>query len=315
MPEPIVAPVVPQTPTAAVPFVPPAPSSVPVARPNLPVGHQDVSDLIAPPESAEYVAKMLAVADANDALNNTGKALSPEMLAQFPDKFKNAADPMAAMLASYKELEKKLGGPQTTPAEADPAKPAVTTPPAAVPSPGTPVEEVKSYLTETGIDFDALNATFTAQGSFTDAQYAELGEVGLPKHVVDAYITGQKAVMDKRTNDILSTAGGREAYVEMITWAKDALPPAEIQAFNEIVQGGNDAHIKLAITALSSQFKAGGPPKLLQGSTTNPGTTVTGYASENEVVQAMADPRYRTDVAYQREVAVKMSNSKGIFGG
>ena len=315
MPEPIV----PQTPTAAVPFAPPAPlpvpspSSVPASRPHLPVGHQDVSDLIAPPESAEYVAQMLAVADANDAVNNSGKALSPEMLAKFPDKFRNAADPMAAMLASYTELEKKLGGTQTP--LVDPKKPTVTTPPATAPEPGTAIEEVKSYLTETGIDFDALSATYTAQGAFTDAQYTELGEVGLPKHVVDAYITGQKAVMDKRTNEILTSAGGREAYVEMITWAKDALPPADIKAFNEIVQGGNDAHIKLAITALSSQFKAGGPPKLLQGSTTNPGTTVTGYASENEVVQAMADPRYRNDVAYQREVAVKMSNSRGLFGG
>jgi hypothetical protein len=42
------------------------------------------------------------------------------------------------------------------------------------------------------------------------------------------------------------------------------------------------------------------------------GSTSAGFRSQNEMVAAMTDPRYKADPAFRREVAMRMANSKFI---
>lgn len=290
----------------------------PATAVNLPVGFQ--TDLgVIPAQDANYVAQALELEAQNAALNNPLPNINDEFIAKLPEKFRNAANPLEALLASYQHLEGKLGSPSAS-GEGNSGKPVdtgSTTAPTTIepPSANSPASDVKAYLTDNGVDFDALSATYQAQGSFTDAQYAELAEVGLPKHVVDTYIAGQQAVVAQQQNEVFSVVGGQERYMEMINWAKDNVSAGEVAAFNSIIKSGDVGQMKLAIMALNAQYKAGGPPKLMTGSTNSPSATVDKFNSEAEVVAAMMDKRYQNDVAYQQMVAKKLANSHGVFGG
>jgi hypothetical protein len=67
--------------------------------------------------------------------------------------------------------------------------------------------------------------------------------------------------------------------------------------------------VKLAVNALKGQYERanGTEPKLVEGKTS--GTSEQGYASWAQVTEAMSNPKYAKDPAYQAEVKAKLANS------
>jgi hypothetical protein len=236
------------------------------------------------------------VAAAGSETSTTPPADRPAWL---PEKFATAED----FAKSYTELEKKLGTGTTPPADKT-AAPTLEVP--------KTEEGARAQVENAGLNFDEINAEFAKDGKLSDATYEKLSKAGINKGVADGYIAGQQALAAQIRTEVFTAVGGEEAYTEMVTWAKDALSPADITAYNTAVNSGDKSAMKLAVDGLKARYTAdnGSSPTLIGGGSGN-GAQVSGdvFRSTAELTTAMKDPRYATDPAYRTDVANRLSRS------
>lgn len=229
--------------------------------------------------------------------NETQSAQSkPEGL---PEKFNSVED----LAKSYAELEKKLGGQsQETKEEVDPVA-------KAAPKSDNNLEIAEKAVTDAGLDMSSLQAEYAEKGELDTKSYEALEKAGISKEYVDSYIAGQEAIAKTQADEIKSTVGGDETYQEMVDWASKNMTEGEKTAYNKAVNSGDMDTVKLAVNALKSQFERanGVEPKLVEGKAQP--SQEQGFLSWAQVTEAMADPRYAKDTAYQNEVKNKLANS------
>lgn len=215
-------------------------------------------------------------------------------------KYKTVED----LVAGYKELETKLGGVQQN--QDDPSKKVGTTDTA--PQEGT--------FVVAGQDVAAFAKEYEEKGALSPESYKALADAGFPKELVDAYIAGQEArvavaqtTADRDIQEIKAAVGGAEAFDKMVTWAETALTDEEIDKYNEATGSGDKAKALKAVEGLRDRYKeaVGEEPNLVTTGGQVSGADV--FKSMDEVRRAMADPRYRTDKAYNRAVVEKLSRS------
>jgi len=229
--------------------------------------------------------------------NETQSAQSkPEGL---PEKFNSVED----LAKSYAELEKKLGGQsQETKEEVDPVA-------KATPKSDNNLEIAEKAVTDAGLDMSSLQAEYAEKGALDTKSYEALEKAGISKEYVDSYIAGQEAIAKTQADEIKSTVGGDETYQEMVDWASKNMTEGEKTAYNKAVNSGDMDTVKLAVNALKGQFERanGVEPKLVEGKAQP--SQEQGFLSWAQVTEAMADPRYAKDTAYQNEVKNKLANS------
>ena len=229
--------------------------------------------------------------------NETQSAQSkPEGL---PEKFNSVED----LAKSYAELEKKLGGQsQETKEEVDPVA-------KATPKSDNNLEIAEKAVTDAGLDMSSLQAEYAEKGELDTKSYEALEKAGISKEYVDSYIAGQEAIAKTQADEIKSTVGGDETYQEMVDWASKNMTEGEKTAYNKAVNSGDMDTVKLAVNALKGQFERanGVEPKLVEGKAQP--SQEQGFLSWAQVTEAMADPRYAKDTAYQNEVKNKLANS------
>jgi len=211
-----------------------------------------------------------------------------------PEKFES----VEAMAKSYGELESKLGTPKEEATEEVKAETEVSD-----------LDIAGKAVAEAGLDMSALSAEYADKGNLTEESFAALEKAGIGKEMVDQFIAGQQAIAAKTTGDVKAIAGGDEGYTAMTEWARENLGEAEVTAYNNAVNSNDAETTKLAVSGLKARFDAnrGTDPQLLSGKAS--GTGVKGFESWAQVTEAMKDPRYTKDVAYQNEVKVKIGNS------
>ena len=217
---------------------------------------------------------------------------STQSVQGLPEKFKSVED----LAKSYSELEKKLGEQSPKTEEVDPVNQATL-------KEEEPKEEQKGEL-------DSLADEYAQNGKLDDKSYDALEKSGIPKEYVDQFIAGQKAIGDQQTSTVKNMVGGDEAYTEMAEWAASNMSDGEKKAYNTAVNSKDMDTVKLAVDGLKAKYESanGSEPSLTQGRATP--TPEQGYASWAEVTQAMSDPRYAKDPAYQAMVKNKISNSE-----
>jgi hypothetical protein len=229
--------------------------------------------------------------------NETQSAQSkPEGL---PEKFNSVED----LAKSYAELEKKLGGQsQETKDEVDPVA-------KATPKSDNNLEIAEKAVTDAGLDMSSLQAEYAEKGKLDTKSYEALEKAGISKEYVDSYIAGQEAIAKTQADEIKSTVGGDDTYQEMVDWASKNMTEGEKTAYNKAVNSGDMDTVKLAVNALKGQFERanGVEPKLVEGKAQP--SQEQGFLSWAQVTEAMADPRYAKDMAYQNEVKNKLANS------
>ena len=83
-----------------------------------------------------------------------------------------------------------------------------------------------------------------------------------------------------------------------------------MEAFNEVVETGSVAAIKLAVSGLQTEYNNanGVEGKMVTGKTAPPQPTDV-YRSQAELVAAMNDPKYDNDPAYRQDVIEKLERS------
>ena len=120
-------------------------------------------------------------------------------------------------------------------------------------------------------------------------------------------------ITDAQITEIKQSAGGDKAYANVINWAKSNLDSSQTEAFDEVVNTGSIAAIKLAVAGLKAEYeKANGVEgRMVTGKApTNSGDI---YRSQAELVAAMNDPRYDRDPAYRQDVIEKLDRSNLEF--
>jgi hypothetical protein len=156
-------------------------------------------------------------------------------------------------------------------------------------------------------------------GKFKDTQsleqaYLELQKkLGEPKEDVRTEEPETEQLTEAQANELFKMVGGEKAYQSMINWAGQNLSQEEIGMYDNVMASGNPNAIFFAVQALSNKYSdaVGSDGQLLTGRGSNEQTT--GFRSQQELVNAMSDPRYDNDPAYRQDVMRKLENSDLSF--
>ena len=118
---------------------------------------------------------------------------------------------------------------------------------------------------------------------------------------------------EAQANELFKMVGGEKAYQSMINWAGQNLSQEEIGMYDNVMASGNPNAIFFAVQALSNKYSdaVGSDGQLLTGRGANEQTSV--FRSQQELVNAMSDPRYDNDPAYRQDVMRKLENSDLSF--
>jgi len=247
------------------------------------------------PDSQEHIDAMVAKADnANqEPVQENLESPADERPEWLPEKFKTVED----MAKSYSELEKKMSGGQT----ADNTAPTETTIPEAV---------VTDAVDNAGLDLEALQTEYQAEGGLTESTYESLAKSGIPREVVDSYIAGQEGLATSLRSTMFESVGGEETYNTMMQWASTNLNAGEVDAYNQTMNGGNSDQIQMSVHGLKARYQAanGSDPKLISGETTSANAGGR-FDSVAQLTEAMRDPRYSKDPAFRQSVQTKLNNS------
>lgn len=217
-------------------------------------------------------------------------------------KFKSAEE----LEKAYKELESKLGSkPQTQEQEAaDDAAPKV----AAVEN----TSEAQAMLQEKGLDINAFTREFESTGKLSEESYASLEAKGIGRDMVNAYIDGQRVLVEAQINEIKQVVGGEGEYQKLIAWATTNLTDQEKASYNKVLATNDLSIIKMAAQGLKARRDAvvGKDPSVIVGGSVAGGNDgLQRYRSTAEMVAAMRDPRYENDPAYRADVERRVINS------
>tara|TARA_E500000318_G_scaffold54279_1_gene50533 strand:- start:73 stop:810 length:738 start_codon:yes stop_codon:yes gene_type:complete len=189
--------------------------------------------------------------------------------------------------AAYLELQKKLGSNEEEAAEE------------------TQEESSTDWLQD-------AYSNYLENGTLDEASTQKLNEMSsvdvfeaLTKNPVQPVA---RDLTDAEVSSIYDTVGGKEAYTEIVSWAKDSFTAEEIQAYDAMIETGNISQINLALLGLYSQYTdaMGSEGNMLQG---KPAEAQSTFRSQAELIQAMNDPRYESDPAYRNDVIEKLGRS------
>lgn len=250
-------------------------------------------------ENPEQVAQQQAyeqeMLEKGEALDSVPESARPEWL---PEKFQTPED----MANAYKELEQKMGQNDESTQDEDEEYDEVDID-------SVTVNDAAEFLDEQGFDYDAFAQEYAENGELSEAAYEALEEAGLSRELVEAYISGQEAVMADMQEQAFQAAGGQQEYSRMIEWASNNLSQGEVDAFNNALDTTDIDQALFAIQGLASRYRSdvGTQPNLVSGQTA--GSSAGSYQSVAELTRDMQDPRYDADPAFRQMVAMRLQNS------
>lgn len=178
-------------------------------------------------------------------------------------------------------------------------------------------QEMINIAAERGMSaetIEAIQREYEENEELSDASYAKLAEIGYTKAFIDSYIRGQEALVEQYVNSVIEYAGGRERFDALYNHLETHNPEAA-QSLDNALTNRDLATVKAIINlAGESRAKAfGRKPTRSVTSRAIPAkpqaTKREGFADRSEMIKAMSDPRYRTDVNYRRQVEQKVIDS------
>ena len=114
---------------------------------------------------------------------------------------------------------------------------------------------------------------------------------------------------DQDVDQIQGLVGGEENYNQMLGWAQGNLPSQEIELFDAVMDQGNTlaAYFAVKAMALSYQDSVGKDGQMVTGKAPKSDGDV--FKSQQEMVEAMNDPKYNDDPAYRDAIIEKLKRS------
>ena len=114
---------------------------------------------------------------------------------------------------------------------------------------------------------------------------------------------------DQDVDQIQGLVGGEENYNQMLGWAQGNLPSQEIELFDAVMDQGNTlaAYFAVKAMALSYQDAIGRDGRMVTGKA--PRSTGDVFKSQQEMVEAMNDPKYNDDPASREAIMENLQRS------
>lgn len=169
-------------------------------------------------------------------------------------------------------------------------------------------EQASAVLESKGFDYEALTEEFQANGDLLPETRTKLAAQGITGEILDTYIEGQKAIIQRHMEDISTVVGGMEQMAAVVEWAKNNLSAEEKKSIDAV---HDPAVIKIILKDLENRMNDSEgyvPQAQLQGGAGE----IRGNYSESmaEVEEAINDPRYSKDPVYRAKVAQKLTASR-----
>ena len=122
-----------------------------------------------------------------------------------------------------------------------------------------------------------------------------------------------EGLTEAQAQQLFQMVGDEKAYQSMIKWAGQNLSQEEISMYDSVMGKGDPNAIFFAVQALNSKYSdsVGRDGQMLSGKSAK--SEDNSFQSQQELVQAMSDPRYDNDPAYRRSVLNKLANSDVEF--
>ena len=241
-------------------------------------------------------------ADEQDSLK-VGETMQEAQDNLLAGKYKNAQE----LEQGYIELQKKLG-------EGEAEEPVAEAEEGEEEYEGEEGEEDISILDELW-EYELNNEEFHEDAV---AELQQMDPVDLANlHIeyrkqVEEEGVGAKDFTEAEMTELKGVVGGDENYQNMLQWAGANLNQQEIDMFDAVMQRGDALGAFFAIRSLAYRYNdaAGYEGKMLTGNA--PKTSGSQYRSQQEVIQAMSDPRYENDPAYRKDVMDKLTRSPNV---
>jgi len=233
-----------------------------------------------------------------------GEEMANQQEQMLAGKYENAQQ----LEKAYIELEKKLGeksGPDSTEEAQEPEEIKEESPEET----GEPAEfaylddiwdqaQEKGEVSKELIDkLEGLSAREVAQ------QYLNWRADAATKYVP------RPDMSEQDVSALKNIVGGDQNYTNMLQWAQSNLSEQEINMFDTVMQRGDVYSAFFAINSLAQRYQdnVGYEGKMLTGTAAKGGGNT--YRSQQELVDAMGDPRYDNDPAYRNDVMEKLARS------
>lgn len=115
----------------------------------------------------------------------------------------------------------------------------------------------------------------------------------------------------EQVDGMMNSVGGKEQYQQIMNWAVQNLPKADIEAFDAIIESANPSSIAMAVESMAKRYTDvnGKEGRTIQGRSAK---MTDSYRSQAEMIRDMNDPRYDTDPAYRNDVMTKLANSPNL---
>ena len=229
-----------------------------------------------------------------------GEEISQQEEKLYAGKYKDAQE----LEKAYVELQKKLGeGEETASAEEQPEeKPKLSEGATLI------TDASKEYFDNGNKLSDETLAKFSSMSS-QDLIKAYLEVQSDPQYQQQVNAEPAPPITDSDINQIKNSAGGEQAYANIINWSKSNLDKSAISAFDQVVETGSIEAIKLAVSGLKAEYDAanGVEGRMVTGKAPTKSGDV--FRSQAELVAAMNDPRYDRDPAYRQDIIEKLDRS------
>ena len=115
---------------------------------------------------------------------------------------------------------------------------------------------------------------------------------------------------EEQANQLFEMVGGEQAYKSMLNWAGQNISKEEIEMYDSVMSSGSANSIYFAVQALNNKYNdaVGTDGQMLTGKRSAAQQNEQ-FRSQQELVQAMNDPRYDRDPAFRDDVIRKLQNS------
>ena len=183
---------------------------------------------------------------------------------------------------------------------------------------GAPKQEVSAPVAEAPPSIQGLieqaTSEATATGAVSEATIIEMEKLGVSPSFVSEVVEARKMKSDGFTKGLIEAAGGQQEWDQLKNWASTTLTPDQRSAFNDAINSGNPESAKFAIAGLKSQFSEDiGSSR--RGMLLNDGTAsgaLQGYANEQDVLNDMKNPEYKTSESFRQTVDARLRVSPNI---
>lgn len=179
-----------------------------------------------------------------------------------------------------------------------------------------------------GAEQPLLAGKFKDQSSLEQAYIALQKKLGTPNDEAEAGEEGEQEeqapneedvleeepsadqLTEEQANQLFEMVGGEKAYKSMLSWAGENMSKEEVEMYDSVMASGSANSIYFAVQALNNKYNdaVGSDGQLLTGKRSAAQQNEQ-FRSQQELVQAMNDPRYDRDPAFRDDVIRKLQNS------